>query len=115
MKKSTKVYNVNALGRAFEMFDLIRASGYGRTATELSKLMGLPYSTTFYLLKTMERHGYLRRDGDSKKFFLGTKLMSYRAAGSNGAATQVRDLVASFLAGRECIQDYGPYSHSRWR
>ena len=97
MKKTPKVYNVPALERSFDMLDLIRASGYGRTATELSKLMGLPYSTTFYLLKTMERHGFLRRDGDSKKFFLGTKLMSYRGAGSDGADAQVRDLVASFL------------------
>src|SRR5258708_3796351 len=97
MKKSAKVYRVPALERAFDILDLVRSSGYGRTATELSTLLGLPYSTTFYLLKTMEKHGFLRRDGNDKKFYLGTKWMSYQGAMTQETGVQVRDAVARYL------------------
>jgi DNA-binding IclR family transcriptional regulator len=97
MKKPQKIYNVPALERSFDILDLIRSSAYGRTATELSNLMNLPYSTTFYLLKTMERRGFLRRNGDSKKFYLGTKFISYQGNMSQSTDIHVRDTAASFL------------------
>ena len=76
--------------------------------------MDLPLAQLFYILKTMERHGFLRRNGDSKKFLLGTKLMNNQENMSQGTGLQVRDLAASFL--EQVVNEFnGPYSHSRWR
>jgi len=97
MEKRKKVYAVPALERAFEILDLVRSSGYGRTATDLSKLLELPYSTTFYLLKTMEKHGFLRRDGGDKKFYLGSKWISYQGSSSQTTDSQLRDACAGKL------------------
>lgn len=49
MKNSEKNYKAPAVERAFEILDLIKLSGYGRTASELSTALNLPYSTTFCL------------------------------------------------------------------
>ena len=81
MAKREKAYRVPALKKGFEILDVIRSSACGMTASELCKLLELPYSTTFYLLKTMEEYGFLSRDPDSKKFFLGAKLTTtYQSA-----------------------------------
>ncbi len=69
----------------------------GRTVTELSELLKLPYSTTYYLLKTMDRHGFVRRDADTKKFYLGAKLMSYQGELSENSDLQIRDVASPYL------------------
>src|SRR2546423_260492 len=98
MNKREKVYNVPALERAFDILDLIRSSAYGRTATELSQLLAVPYSTTFYLLKTMEKHSFLRRDHDNKRFYLGNKLMSYQGNFGHSGDVQIRDVASRYLS-----------------
>jgi IclR family KDG regulon transcriptional repressor len=108
-----KVYNVPALERAFDILDLIRSSAYGRSATELSQLLNLPYSTTFYLLKTMEKHRFLRRNGDNKKFYLGTKLMSYQGNLSQSTDVQVRDAASPFL--EQITQEFYITAHTAIR
>jgi DNA-binding IclR family transcriptional regulator len=113
MKKGGKVYGVPALERAFDILDLIRSSGYGRTATELSKLLELPYSTTFYLLKTMEKHGFLRRDGNNKKFYLGTKWMNYQGAFSQGTDIQARDAASKHL--ERLVNEFNVTAHTAIR
>jgi hypothetical protein len=89
-EKKEKVYRVPALERALDILDLIRSSGLGRTASELSSLLRLPYSTTFYLIKTMEQRGFVRRDDETKKFYLGAKLMSFQG-GMEPTDIQIRD------------------------
>jgi DNA-binding IclR family transcriptional regulator len=113
MKKLGKVYAVPALERAFDILDLIRSSGYGRTATELSQLLELPYSTTFYLLKTMEKHGFLRREGSNKKFHLGNKWMSYQGSSSQSTDMQLRDACARKLD--QLVDLFGLTAHTAIR
>jgi DNA-binding IclR family transcriptional regulator len=36
----------------------------------------IPYSTAFNLLNTMQKHGYVRREGATGKYYLGLKLLS---------------------------------------
>lgn len=95
-EKQEKLYRVPALERAFDILDLVRSSGFGRTASELSSLLGLPYSTTFYLIKTMERRGFVRRDADNKKFYLGAKLMSFQR-GIAPTDIEIRDAASVYL------------------
>jgi DNA-binding IclR family transcriptional regulator len=113
MMKEGKSYRVPALKRAFGILDLIRSSAYGRTVAELSKLLDLPYSTTFYLLKTMEEYGFLRRDPDSRKFYLGGKLVSYHASMSQSEDLRVRDAASPYLA--RLVDEFGSTAHTAIR
>ncbi len=97
MAKKGKSYRVPALKKSFDILDVIRSSAYGRTASELCKLLELPYSTTFYLLRTMEEYGFLSRDPDSKKFYLGAKLVSYQSSNSQSEDLRVREAASPHL------------------
>jgi DNA-binding IclR family transcriptional regulator len=69
-------YTVPSLARAFEILDILAMSSLGLNKMEISRSVAIPYSTAFNLLNTMERHGYVRRDEVSGKYYLGLKLLS---------------------------------------
>lgn len=68
---------VPALDRAFSIMDTLSRSSIGLTKRDLSRMLGIPYSTTFNLLATMTSHGYVECDPKSGKYHLGLKLLSY--------------------------------------
>jgi len=113
MGRKGKSYRVPALKRAFDILDLIRSSAYGRTVAELCKLLELPYSTTFYLLKTLEEYGFLSRDPDSKKFYLGSKLASFQSSMSQSGDLRVRDAASPYLA--QLVDEFGSTAHTATR
>ena len=109
MNKPSKDYTTPALDRTFQILDVIKLSGYGRTVSDLSRTLNLPYSTTFYLLKTMERIGLVKRNGDNKRFFLGPKLFSYQGAMPQSVDLQVRDIAAVYM--ERIVNDLGFTTH----
>jgi DNA-binding IclR family transcriptional regulator len=113
MEKKRKSYGVPALEKAFDLLDVIRGSGYGRTAAELCKLLHIPYSTTFYLLKTMEERGFVTRDLDSKKFYLGAKLVSFRNSVAQSEDIRVREAASPHLA--RLVDEFGYTAHTATR
>jgi len=110
MAKREKAYRVPALKKGFEILDVIRSSACGMTASELCKLLELPYSTTFYLLKTMEEYGFLSRDPDSKKFFLGAKLATYQSAAPSSDDLRIRDVASTHLV--RLVSEFGSTAHT---
>src|SRR5580704_16393234 len=72
---SVEKYSVPALARAFEILDMLAMSSVGLTKMDIARSVGIPYSTAFNLLNTMQQHGYVRREATGK-YYLGLKLLS---------------------------------------
>jgi DNA-binding IclR family transcriptional regulator len=72
----TKHYVVPSLARAFEILDMLSMSSVGLTKMEIAQSIKIPYSTAFNLLNTMEQFGYVRKDEQAGKYYLGLKLIS---------------------------------------
>lgn len=90
--KPVKSYQVPAVKRAFTILDTLNQSSTGLTVQEVSRVHGLPYSTVFYLLETMEGCGYVRRDDESKRYSVGSKLLAFRESGAARQSLNLRAL-----------------------
>jgi DNA-binding IclR family transcriptional regulator len=95
-KKNDK-YTVPALARAFEMLDILAMSSVGMTKMEIARRIGIPYSTAFNLLNTMDQHGYVRKDEETGRYYLGLKILSL--GGVPLRDVSLRDTAAPVLAG----------------
>jgi DNA-binding IclR family transcriptional regulator len=73
---SVEKYTVPALARAFEILDMLAMSSVGLNKMEIARSVGIPYSTAFNLLNTMEAHGYVRKEEGPGKYYIGLKLLS---------------------------------------
>jgi DNA-binding IclR family transcriptional regulator len=71
-----KKYLVPSLERAFEILDMLAMSSVGLTKMEIARKVGIPYSTAFNILNTMEQYGYVRKDESASHYYLGLKLLS---------------------------------------
>ena len=56
----------------------------GMSNAEFSRKLKIPKSSASYILRTLEHHGYLRRDGESGKYRLGVKVVSLSRAALSG-------------------------------
>ncbi len=65
-----------AVERALSILEAIAASRNGLTNSEISRKVGMPKSSASYILRTLERRGYLRREAESGKYHLGLKVLS---------------------------------------
>jgi len=68
----------------------------GLTNSEISRKLGLPKSSASYILRTLERRGYLRRDAESGRDRLGAPIFDVTgnvvaALGASGTLTQVEE------------------------
>jgi IclR family acetate operon transcriptional repressor len=100
-------YTVPALARAFEMLDMLSMSSVGLIKMDFARKLKIPYSSIFNLLTTMEKFGYVRRDEDTGKYYLGLKLLSL--AGIPSRELSLRDVVAPFL--QEMVRATGVTGH----
>jgi DNA-binding IclR family transcriptional regulator len=65
-----------AVGRAFAILEAVAGREAGMTNSELSRRLDIPKSTASYILRTLERTGYLRREPGTGRYRLGLKLLS---------------------------------------
>lgn len=52
----------------------------GLSNAEFSRKLKIPKSSASYILRTLEQHGYLRRDGDGGRYRLGMKVLNLSRA-----------------------------------
>jgi DNA-binding IclR family transcriptional regulator len=90
-----KTPSVPALDRALIMLDLLAASGSGLSLSTLARRLALPKSSTHCLLLTLERHGYLHRNQETRRYMLGRKLFGLANLALSGL--QLREQTAPFL------------------
>lgn len=81
-----------AVERALNILEAAAARRDGLTNSEVSRKLAIPKSSASYILRTLERRGYLRRDAESGKYRLGLKVLSL-----GGAAQSNLDLAALAL------------------
>jgi len=74
--------------RAVAMLDAIGARSHGMTNAEISRHLKIPKSSASYILRALEKSGYLRRV--EAKYRLGFKLLSLRHSALEGL--NVRDV-----------------------
>ena len=56
----------------------------GMSNAEFSRKLKIPKSSASYILRTLEQHGYLRRDGDGGRYRLGMKVLNLSRAALGG-------------------------------
>ena len=81
--------SVPGLERGLAVLELVAKSNGGLTLRELSQALQLPRSSTHCLLVTLERHGYLTRNGRTGRYMFALKLFDLANAALN--VTELRD------------------------
>jgi DNA-binding IclR family transcriptional regulator len=72
---------VPSVDRALDLLELLASSDRGRTLSQVSRALGIPKSSTHYLLHDLAWRGYVERDPDGGTFSLGiqaTRLATIR-------------------------------------
>jgi IclR family acetate operon transcriptional repressor len=64
-------YSVRAVVRVMDILDLLQDSPDGRSLLEVSKALGLPRSSAYRYLSTLETRGYVQRDGANGTYRFG--------------------------------------------
>ncbi|MCL5286478.1 MAG: IclR family transcriptional regulator [Acidobacteria bacterium] len=65
-----------AVDRALGILENVAQSAAGLTNSEISRRLEIPKSSASYILRTLERRGYLARDAASGKYRLGLKVLA---------------------------------------
>ncbi len=65
-----------AVERALAILEMVAQRRGGLTNSEISRKLEIPKSSASYILRTLDRHGYLRRAAETGKYRLGLKVLS---------------------------------------
>jgi DNA-binding IclR family transcriptional regulator len=65
-----------AVERALGMLERLAGAAGGLTNSELSRALEIPKSSASYILRTLERRGYVSRDPESGRYRLGLQILS---------------------------------------
>ena len=87
--------STNAIDRAFAILEAIAERDHGLTNAELSRRLEIPKSSASYILRVLERRGYLWRDRESNRYHLGLRVLSLSRGVLNGI--DVRDVALPAL------------------
>jgi IclR family transcriptional regulator, KDG regulon repressor len=84
-----------AVERALNILEAAAKRRDGLTNSEISRKLGIPKSSASYILRTLERRGYLRRDVESGRYRLGLKILSL--GGDAQANLDIADVALPFM------------------
>ncbi|MPZ20476.1 MAG: helix-turn-helix domain-containing protein [Luteitalea sp.] len=77
---------VPALERALAILEVLAKSRAGLSAAQIARSLGLPKSSVHYLVQTLDRAGYVHRDGRTRTFRLGLRFRELADRALNGIA-----------------------------
>ena len=66
--------NVKVIERALKMFNCFTKEKLSLSLSDIAREIDLPPSTASRILSTMERYGYLYRDEDTQRYYLGPSI-----------------------------------------
>jgi DNA-binding IclR family transcriptional regulator len=66
---------VPAIERALTVLEFLAQSKSGFSTSEISRRLGLPKSSTYLIVESLERHEFLQKNHQTGKYCLGTKLI----------------------------------------
>lgn len=70
-----RIYRVPAVWRALDILEYLGNNGEA-SFKEIYPNLDIPKSSVYQILETLQSRGYVRKVGDSQKFFLGFKLVA---------------------------------------
>jgi len=73
-----------AVERTLLILEAVAQRQSGMSNADFSRKLKIPKSSASYILRTLEQHGYLRRDRDNGKYRLGMKILSLSRAALSG-------------------------------
>ena len=76
--------SVPAVEKAMAVLESLAASQNGLGLSELTRELSLPKSSTYGMLLTLERLGYLHRNHDTGRYMFGMKILSLANMAMNG-------------------------------
>src|SRR5256886_15023681 len=86
---------VTAVDRALTTLEAAAHRRDGLTNSEISRKLGIPKSSASYILRTLERRGYLRREAESGRYRLGLQILSL--GGDAQANLDIADVALPFM------------------
>ena len=86
---------VTAVERALNILENIAHRRDGLTNSEISRKLAIPKSSASYILRTLERRGYLRRDAETGRYKLGLKILSL--GGDAQSNLDIADVALPFM------------------
>ena len=84
-----------AVERALNILEAAANRRDGMTNSEISYKLGIPKSSASYILRTLDRRGYLRRDEETGRYRLGLKVLSL--GGDARANLDLAELALPFM------------------
>ena len=84
-----------AVERALNILEAAAHRRDGLTNSEISRKLGIPKSSASYILRTLERRGYLRREAETGRYRLGLKILSL--GGDAQANLDIADMALPFM------------------
>ena len=84
-----------AVERALNILEAAAQRRDGLTNSEISRRLAIPKSSASYILRTLERRGYLRRDAESGRYRLGLKILSL--GGDAQSNLDIADIALPFM------------------
>ena len=73
-----------AVERALSMLEAVSQDSEGLTNAEISRKLQIPKSSASYILRTLEKRGYLNRDSATGKYRVGLKVLSLSRGALSG-------------------------------
>lgn len=90
-----KTKSVPAIEKAMRILEELANSQHGLTVSEMTRSLSLPKSSTYGLLLTLERMGYLHRNESTGRYMFGMKIFTLANMAMNGL--NLRRLAAPFV------------------
>jgi DNA-binding IclR family transcriptional regulator len=84
-----------AVERALNILENVAHRPDGLTNSEISRKLAVPKSSASYILRTLERRGYLRRDAETSRYKLGLKILSL--GGDAQSNLDIADVALPFM------------------
>lgn len=98
---------IKSLARGLKLLDLLASATGGAGVTELAEQLGVDKSSAFRLLQTLVKYGYVEKDEDTRRYYLGSQVVVL----SRSILTRMplRDQAKPFL--RELMERTGECAH----
>jgi DNA-binding IclR family transcriptional regulator len=84
-----------AVERALNILEAAAQRRDGLTNAEISRKLAIPKSSASYILRTLEKRGYLRREAETGRYHLGLKILSL--GGDAQANLDIADVALPFM------------------
>ena len=75
--RASEPRGTQVVGRVFDILEIVTRADHPLTVTEISRSVGLKYSTTHRILDAMAYRGMVSRDPDSRGYGIGSRLREF--------------------------------------